>query len=63
VSKETPKISLSAELMRDARRAAWHEGYKGERDFSAFVEMVLRDWIDARQRQRKEKAYPDIPNE
>jgi hypothetical protein len=59
--KETPKISLSASLLERARRAAYFEGYGGERRFSEFVSMVLKDWIDGREAQRGDKAYPEIP--
>jgi hypothetical protein len=62
-AKPTPKISLSPSLLERARRAAYAEGYGGERQFSDFVSMVLKDWIDSRENLRGDKAYPEIPDE
>jgi len=61
--KPTPKVSLSPSLLERARRAAHSEGYGGERQFSDFVSMVLKDWMDAREGLRGDKAYPPVPDD
>jgi len=48
-------------LRERARRAAWWFGYRGEREFSAFVCMVLNDWMSQEASKRADKDFPPIP--
>jgi len=60
-AKARHELMVPVPLMDRARRAAWWHGYQGEREFSAFICMVLDDWISEQASKRSDKDYPAIP--
>jgi len=54
----SPKISFPVDLHDHAKDAAHAEGFRGERQFSDFICMVVQEWIDHREARRGDKHFP-----